>query len=132
MRRDDHAHVHGNGTCAPKALELVLLKHAQKLGLHGQRHAPNLIEKKGSPLRLLKLAHMSRGGAGERSFLVAEKFRLYQLTRNRSAVQRDKRAVATRAVVVQGARDEFFSRTGLPQNAHTRLARPHALYLRHY
>ena len=72
MGGDDDAHIHGDGALAADALHLAFFQHAQQLGLHGERHVPDFVEKDGAVLGLLELAEMAAGGAGERSFFVAE------------------------------------------------------------
>ena len=83
-------------------------------------------------VRLLELADVPRGRAGERSLLMAEQLGLDQLRGHRRAVQRNERSVAARAALVQGARDQLLARAGFAQNADARFARGHALHLRHH
>jgi len=132
MRGDNHAHIHCDGALAADALHLAFFQHAQQLGLHGERHVADLIEEDGSVLRLLKLAEMASGRAGERSFFVPEQFRFNQLRRDRSAVQRDERAARPRTALMQRAGYELFSGASLAENADARFTGGYALHLRHH
>ena len=100
--------------------------------MHGERHVADFVEKDGAALGLLKPADMAAGGAGERSFFVAEQFGFDQLRRNRGAVQRDEGSAGPRTALMQRARHQFFSRAGLAENADASFAGGHALYLRHH
>ena len=91
MRRHHHAHIHRGRLVAADSLHFSLFQHAQQLGLHGQRHVADFVQKDRAALRLFKFADVPPGRAGERSFLVTEQFRLDQLRRNRGAIQRDER-----------------------------------------
>ena len=79
----------------------VALQHVQELGLHGQRHLADLVQKQGAALGcgqqpLLAPAHL----AGEGALGVAEKLRLQQVFRYGAAVHRHEGAVAATAVGV--------------------------------
>src|SRR4029077_18063576 len=92
---------------------------------------PDFMEKDCSALRQLKFADVTPGSAGEGTLLVTKQFGLDQLSRNRSAIQRNERARSSRAALMQGACDQFLSRTGFSQNADTGLTRGHAFDLSH-
>ena len=65
MRGHHHAHVDGRGLVRADALHFALFKHAQQLGLHGERHVADLVEKKRAAVRLLELAGVPLRRAGE-------------------------------------------------------------------
>lgn len=68
--------------------------------------------------------------SGERALFVAEKLGLNQLRGNRRAIQRDERMLVARRLFVNGARDQFFPRAGLAQDANARFAGRDPLDLR--
>ena len=77
----DDPHVHLDDAVAAEPLELLLLQHAQHLGLRLQAHVADLVEEDRALVGLLELADLPIGGAGERALLVAEQLRLDQLVR---------------------------------------------------
>src|SRR5208282_1159651 len=132
MRGDDDPHIHGDGALAADALDFTFFEHTQQLGLHGERHVADFVEENSPVLGLFEFAEMAAGGAGERSFFVAEQFGFNQLRRNRRAVQRDERSAGPRTALMQRARHQFFSRAGLAENADAGFAGSYAFYLRHH
>ena len=106
----DHAHVHGDGAVAADALHLPLFQDAQQLGLHHQRHVADFVQEQRAAVGLFEFAQVPGGGAGERALLMAEQLGFDQLAGHGRAVQGDERAVAARAALVQGARDQFLAR----------------------
>ena len=77
--------------------QLVLLQHAEHLGLGRQRHVTYLIQEKSAAVSLLELALVLLLRSGERAFLVTEKLTLDKLARDGRAVyldERHRRAVA--------------------------------------
>ena len=86
MRGHEHAHIYPDGLVSADAFDLAFFEHAQQLGLHGERHVADFIEENGALLGLLEFAQVAIGGAGERSFFVAEEFGFDQLRWNRGAI----------------------------------------------
>ena len=76
-------------------LELALLQHAQELRLRREAHLADLVEEQHAAGRQLDLARLGLLRARERAALVAEQLRLEQLLRQRGAVQRDERSLAS-------------------------------------
>ena len=73
-----------------QALNLVILKHAQQLGLQGQRKRRNLVQKKRAAIGQFNVARPRFGGPGKRAALAAEQLRLDQILWQRRAVQPDE------------------------------------------
>src|SRR5436853_3138573 len=71
----DYTYVNCDWLVTANALDFILFENTQELGLHGERHVPDLIEENRSALRLFKLSDMSSGGSCERSFFMSEEFR---------------------------------------------------------
>jgi hypothetical protein len=116
---------------AADALDFALFQHAQQLGLHGQRHVADFVEKYCAVIGLLELSDVPACRPGERSLLVPEEFRLDQLRRNRRAVQGHKCPTGSRAALVDRPRHKLFPGARFSQNADPRLARRDAIELRH-
>ena len=120
------------GRSPPTRSTCRFLQHAQQLGLHHQRHVADFVQEQRAAVRLLELAQVPRGGAGEGALFVAEQLGFDQLAGHGGAVQRDEGLLAPRAAVVQGARDQFLAGAGLAQDADARFAGGHAVHLRHH
>src|SRR6516162_1985953 len=58
-------------------------------------------------------------GAGKRALDVAEEFRFEECFRKSSTIDGDKRRLGSRAVFMDGTRNQFFSRTAFAGNQHT-------------
>jgi hypothetical protein len=97
-------------------LEFPLLQDAQQLGLLGQRHFADFIQKERAALRDFKLAFLLGDGPGECAFLVTEQFAFEQRLGQRRAVDRDERRVCARAVLVNGARGHLLACAALAEN----------------
>ena len=107
-----------------ETFKLALFQHAQQLGLRRHTHIADFIQKDRAAMCRLKLALALIGRACERTFFVAEQFRFNQFARHRGAVHRNELALPTaRALVVNGARDQFFARAGFAANQHRNFCR---------
>ena len=131
MRGDDHARIHRDGLVSADALNFSLFQHAQQFGLHRERHVANFIQKKRAARGLLEFSDVARGRAGERTFFVAEEFRLDQLSGHGGAIERHERPGMPRAFLVDRSRDQFLARAGLSLDRDARFAGRDALHLRH-
>src|SRR5262249_16943222 len=129
MRGHHHANVDLDRLVGADALHLALLQHAQQLGLHGQRHVADLVQKQRALVGLFKLAEVPRGSSCKRALFMAEQLRFDQLRRDRRAVQRYVGTVATAAFFVNRAGDQLFARAGFTQDADTGFAGGHAFHL---
>ena len=77
---------------ASESLEGLILEHAEDLGLHGQWHVADLIEKERPARALLKLADAAAVGAGEGATLVSKQLALQQGLGDGRTVQRQERS----------------------------------------
>ena len=103
-------------------VELALSQNAQQARLQAGRHVANFIEEQRAAIGLLEAADAAGVRACECAFLMTEQFGLEELGGNRRCVQRHKRFVRARTVVVQCPGDELLAGTGLAgdQDGHTR------------
>src|SRR5581483_10040158 len=131
MGGDDYANVNLDRPIAADPFHFTVLQHAQQLGLHHDGHVTDLVKKQRSAVGLFEFAQVTGGRAGERSFLMAEQFRLDQLRGDSGAVQSYERPRAARTLVVYGPRNQLFTGTGLAENADARFGRCHSLHFRH-
>ncbi len=104
-----HPDVDVQGLRASHALELVLLQHAQQLGLHGGRHVPHLVEEEGAGVGQFELPPPHRGGAGEGPPLVAEQLALDEALGHRRAVDADEGPGRAPAVAVERPGHQFLA-----------------------
>src|SRR5947208_1155660 len=111
-RRDD-AGVDTKHLAAADALELARLQKPKELDLEGRTHLTDLVEEEGAAVRELELALSLHVRAGVGAALVAEQLGLQQGVGDRAAVDRDERPVVSRAVRVDGARQELLARSAL-------------------
>ena len=112
------AHVGRDRLVPADALELLLLQHAQHLGLRGRGHVADLVEEERAAVGLLELADALPVGAGERALLVAEQFALEQRLGDRGAVDRQERLVGAVGVLVDRAGDQFLAGAALAEDQH--------------
>src|SRR5581483_2923615 len=103
---------------AADALELLLLEHAQQLGLEVEPHLGDFVEQQRTAVRALERALDALDGAGEGALLVAEQRALDESLGERGAIQLNERAVAALALRVNGAREELLTRARLPLEEH--------------
>ena len=108
--------------------ELVLLQHAEDLGLGRQRHVAYLIQEKSAAVSLLKLALVLLLRSGERAFLVTEKLALDKLARDGRAVYLDERHRRAVALLVQPTGHQLLARTVGTGDKHPRVRRCHPVY----
>ena len=131
----DDAHVHRFFAVAADGAHGALLDGAQQFDLHGQRQVGDFVKEQGAAVRGDKEAVLVLVGAGERAFFVAEEFAFDEVFRDGAAVHRDKGALTAVALVVDGARGDFFPRPGFAVDEDGRLRardfadhRPHFLH----
>ena len=106
-RHDAHVHLDGRGAAHP--LKLLLLQHAQQLGLQVESHLRNFVQQQRAAVGALEGALDPLDRAGKGALLVAEEGRLDQALGERGAVELDKRFVTTVALVVNGAGEQLLS-----------------------
>src|SRR5690348_14914913 len=105
MCRRYHTHIDAMRPATSYALELLLLKHPEQLGLQSQRHVPNFVEEQSSRISHFKAANFLRKSPGKRALFMAEEFAFQQVKGNRRAIEFYERASAARAEVVDRAGD---------------------------
>ena len=111
--RGDDAHIDLGRMRIAHALELALLQDPQQLHLQPRAHRADLVEKERALVRLFEPSQPVGDGARERAADMAEQLGLEQRLGDRAAVERHEPVHPARAVVVDGARDDFLSRSGL-------------------
>src|SRR2546430_12880545 len=113
------------------ALNFTFLEHAEKLGLHGQRHVTNFIEEESAVLCLFEFSNVTISGTRERTFFMAEQLGFDQFGRYRGAVQSYKRTGNTRTFLMDSARNQFFAGAGLAEDAAASFCWSHTIQLAH-
>ena len=94
------------------------MQPTQDLGLQGQRHVADLVEEDGTAVALLELADAPAVGAGEGALFVAEQLAFQEVLRDGRTVQRQERRLGPRAVLVDGAGDQFLAGAAFAGNQH--------------
>src|SRR5215813_5693130 len=70
-----HANIHRNWLVASYSFDFTFFQHAQKFGLHYQRHITDLVEEDSSVICLFEFAFVPAGSSSECSFFVTEELR---------------------------------------------------------
>ena len=94
---------------AAHAHQFAFLKYAQQLGLKWKREFGNFVEEGGAAVSGFEQSFFLRERSCERTLLVSEEFALKESLGDGSAVDGNKGACGTRAVVVNRARGQFFA-----------------------
>jgi len=102
---DHQADIHTLSSRASQALKLLLLQHAQQLGLQLQRDVTHLVQEQRAAVRQLKAADAPLDGTGERPSLVAEKFTFQEAGWDCRAVHLDQGVLTAGAQVMDGTGD---------------------------
>src|ERR1019366_10232283 len=102
----------------PEPLYFPLLKDAEELGLGGNRHIADLIEKDRALLRSFKLAGSGLYGPGKCASRMPKKLSFQQCFRNRAAIYRDERAAGTVACAVNFTSHNLFAGSRLAFDQH--------------
>ena len=124
-----HAHLYRYFTLAAQPHQRAFLQRAQQLGLQGQRHVANFIQKNRALVGLLKPACPGVLRAGEGPALVAKQLGLKQRVRNRSAVHLDEGLVTPLAGQMHGPGKQLLAGARFAQQQHAGRGLGHALQL---
>src|SRR5205807_10614082 len=97
-------------------------EESKEFRLRPERENVDLIEEEGAPLRHCDQSLLIPVGIGEGAADVAEDLVLEQLVRDCSAVEWDEGEVSPLAEMMDRARTELLSRSGLARDQHWRVA----------
>ena len=98
-----------------------MLEDAEELRLGPGPHLANLVEEEAALVGHLELPELLLVGVGEGPLLVAEELALEEGLGDRRTVERDERAAAAGALVVDRLGDELLPRAALTGDEHGRL-----------
>lgn len=118
VRRRHDPDVDRHRVAAAKTVNRTLLQKPQQARLAFVRQVADLVEQQRAAVRGFDVADLARVRAGKRATLVAEQFRLQQVRRNRTAVDRDERAVAPLRMAVDRQRREFLAGSRFAEHEH--------------
>src|SRR5690606_10958787 len=110
-----------NRLAAAHAFELLLLEHAQELGLHRQGHVAHLVEEERAPARALELAAALLRGPGEGPCLVAEELALDELAGHGRAIDLLERPGRPFRLAMDRASHELLASAALAAEDHRRV-----------
>jgi len=114
----DDPHIHRNRLAGTDGDDQAVFENAEQLGLHVQRHIPDLVEKQRALVRDFKESLAVGVGAGEGALDVSEQLALEQGFRQAGAVDRPERLGATQRVVVDRPGQKLLARSGGPFDQH--------------
>src|SRR5450759_1927893 len=123
VRRRNNAHISANDSVPAHALDFLRLDRAQQLCLRVGAEVPHFIEEQGSAMRQLEPADASLRRAGERAPLVAEHLALHEIARNGRAVHAHERLFASRAPIVDRARNKLLPGARFSHDEYARVRR---------
>ena len=118
MGSRNDAHICLDGFIAAHPLKGMLLQNTQYFYLHIQRHIADFIEKERTAFSHLETPGAAVNGSGKGAFFMTEQFTFQQFSRNSATVNRHKRFISTMGMVMQIARNHFFTGTGFTLNHH--------------
>src|SRR5262249_28685053 len=114
------------------AFQLLFLQYAEQLGLHRERHFADLIEEQRAAIRQFKAAGFVPERSRKSPFHVPEEFALEETFGNRAAIQLDQGTLASRALLVDGSRDQLLSRPAFSGDQDGSVGRRDELNLVHH
>src|SRR5258705_4753108 len=94
---------------ASQPLELLLLKHAEQLGLQFERNFSYFVQENGAAISHFETPNPLRDRSCECALLVPEQLALEQTCRNGRAIELDERFRAPRTQIMNPARNQFLS-----------------------
>ena len=117
--RGNHACVKRQKLVGAQRFNFAFLQSPQQLGLQGQRHVANFVQKQSTAMGQAEFAFAALLlGAGIGTWGHAKKLSLQQGVGHRSDVQADERPIGTHRGGVDSMRQQFFARTGFAQQQH--------------
>src|SRR5271154_4398749 len=118
----DHTHVDLDQIRTAEPFELMFLEDTQQLRLQIRRHVADLVQEDCSAVRELETADAAIDRAGEGSLLMTEQLAFDKTNRKSGTIHLNERPIPALAIRVYGARNQFLSRAGFPQNQHGRIS----------
>src|SRR5579872_2946645 len=118
VRCRDHPHVDFDRLVRPHARDLAVFQHAQQLDLRVHRHFADFVEKQRAAVGIFELADAPPLGPRERALFMPEQLAFEDAFRKGRDIERDERLALAAAVLMDGARDQLFSRPVLALNQH--------------
>ncbi|HEX3150084.1 MAG TPA: hypothetical protein VHR66_18550 [Gemmataceae bacterium] len=106
---------------------MSILQNAQQLRLQSRRHFGHFIDEQGPAFGDLEQPCLGLVGARECALLVAKQFAFEQVLLQGGAVHGDEGMIASRAVAVDGARDQFLAGPARTPDQDSRFSRGHFL-----
>src|SRR5262250_522751 len=121
MRGGDQANIDLVRVVAAKPLEFLLLQDPQQFCLEFERNVPDLVEKERPLVRQFEASSFLGDPPRNSSLFVPEELALQEAERDRGTIQLDEGSLPAPAQIVDGARNEFFAGSRLPQDQDARI-----------
>src|SRR5271170_2797197 len=122
VRRADEPEIDLSQCASAKPLHLMVLQHAQQLGLERQRKRRNLVQEKRASMRQLNLAWPRLRRSGKGPTLTSEQLRLDQVLRQSRAIEANVRLVRSPAERDNRPRCQLLARATLSPDEHVDVA----------
>src|SRR5262249_29414683 len=103
---------------AANAFDITVLQHPQESHLCIERKFADLVQKQSTHVGSFEPTLPGLIRSSECPFLMSEKLRVNQLTRNRAAIYAHEGAAMPLAAIVDCPRDKLFACSGFAQNEH--------------
>src|SRR6476660_7205960 len=132
VRGGDDPHVDRCSLSRTDRTHFAVLQHAQELGLQGERHVTDFIQKQSPSVGSGNETFVIVGRTGKRAFAVTEQFRFEQIFRYGRAIDGYERSRRAAACAVYRAREKFLSRAARALDEHARLRLGHQPRLMEY
>src|ERR1700739_1391981 len=107
----------------------MFLQNTQQFRLQFERNVAYFIEEQSALVCNLEAARLAHDGAGKGTLLMTEQFAFQKIQRNGCAIEFYESAPDAPTGIVNGMRDEFFSRAGFPLDEDSRISGSHLFYL---
>ncbi len=110
------------GVDAAQTFEFAFLQSTQKLGLDLKGDITDFIKKQGALISKFQSLDFLADGAGKSALFMTKQFAFEQPGRNSRTIEFHECTLLAPAVIVNGPRNQFLSRTGVAQQKHGRIA----------
>jgi hypothetical protein len=123
VRRANNSGIDSECFVVTNAANIATLQNAKQFGLHREGQFADFIEEYCAAVGNFEQSIALHIGTGEGTFLVTEQFAFDQVFWKGTAVDRDERLIATKALLVHRTGNEFFAASGFASDQNCALCR---------
>ena len=121
MRGCDDSCAERNRRLSTDPVEASLFDQPEQLGLQRERHVPDLVEEQRAHAGTLRVAEVTRLGAGEGALLMAEYLAFHKFAGNGGAIDGHEGSGRARRYLMQQPRRHLLARAGLAGHQHRQI-----------